>query len=139
MDEIKVLLESHFGDPRDLSFFISDLQRMRPLNNKSPLTFSARLQTHLAITKQVLTVKENQAEFDLIESMALNNFFNGFRAENRSDSPFQWSWTHCLCYIMTKTRTAVTWTWKSKTQPTSTNSTYSQTKSSSLSEVMFIL
>lgn len=50
---------------------------MRQLNNESPLTFSARLQTHLskmiAAIKQFFTAKEKQARIDLIESIAPNN------------------------------------------------------------------
>lgn len=80
--DIKLLLENHFGDPRDLSSLINDLQRMRQLGNESPLTFGARLQTHLAkliasINKQTLTQKEKQAQIDLIESMALNSLLTG--------------------------------------------------------------
>ncbi|KAJ8944031.1 hypothetical protein NQ318_021747 [Aromia moschata] len=47
-DEIKNLLENHFGDRRDLTSLIQDLQRMRQLSGESPLTFIARLQTHEA-------------------------------------------------------------------------------------------
>ncbi|KAJ8975576.1 hypothetical protein NQ317_018108 [Molorchus minor] len=47
-DEVKNLLESHFGDTRDLTALIQDLQRMRQLPGESPLTFVSRLQTHEA-------------------------------------------------------------------------------------------
>lgn len=42
--EIKRLLNLHFGDSRDLSSLIQDLQRTRQLQNESPLTFFNRLQ-----------------------------------------------------------------------------------------------
>lgn len=81
-DEIKTLLENHFGDSRDLSAFIQDLQRMRQLPNESPLTFVARLQTHeakmhSAVNKQNLTAKEKLAQIALIDSMALNALLTG--------------------------------------------------------------
>lgn len=81
-DEIRNLLESHFGDPRDLSSLIQDLQRMRQLPNESPLTFAARLQTHeakmhAAVNKQNLTTKEKSAQISLIDSMALNSLLTG--------------------------------------------------------------
>lgn len=38
-EEIKHLLNLHFGDSRDLSSLIQDLQRLRQLSNESPLTF----------------------------------------------------------------------------------------------------
>jgi hypothetical protein len=43
--EISQLLTVHFGDPRDLTSLIQDLQRMYQLPNENPLTFAARLQT----------------------------------------------------------------------------------------------
>lgn len=43
--ETKALLESHFGDARDLTSLIQDLQRIHQLSNESPLTFISRLQT----------------------------------------------------------------------------------------------
>lgn len=81
-DEIRDLLENHFGDSRDLSALIQDLQRMRQMPNESPLTFAARLQTHeakmhAAVNKQNLTAKEKSAQIALIESMALNSLLTG--------------------------------------------------------------
>lgn len=81
-DEIRDLLENHFGDSRDLSSLIQDLQRMRQMPNESPLTFAARLQTHeakmhSAVNKQNLTTKEKSAQITLIESMALNSLLTG--------------------------------------------------------------
>lgn len=81
-DDIKDLLENHFGDSRDLSALIQDLQRMRQMPNESPLTFAARLQTHeakmhSAVNKQNLTPKEKQAQITLIDSMALNTLLTG--------------------------------------------------------------
>lgn len=79
---IRTLLESHFGDPRNLSALIQDLQRMRQIATESPLTFCARLETHhskmlAAINKQNLTAKEKQAQIDLVDSMALNSLLTG--------------------------------------------------------------
>ncbi|XP_050308276.1 uncharacterized protein LOC126744767 [Anthonomus grandis grandis] len=42
--EIKQLLNLHFGDSRDLSSLIQDLQRLKQLLGESPLTFFNRLQ-----------------------------------------------------------------------------------------------
>lgn len=81
-NSIQTLLNNHFGDPRNLSSLIQDLQRMKQLTPESPLTFAARLQTHHAkmlasINKQNLTNKEKQAQIDLIDSMALNSLLTG--------------------------------------------------------------
>uniref|UniRef100_V5FZK3 Retrotransposon gag domain-containing protein n=1 Tax=Anoplophora glabripennis TaxID=217634 RepID=V5FZK3_ANOGL len=77
-DEIKILLESHFGDSRDLTSLIQDLQRIRQLPSESPLTFIARLQTHEAkmhasIHKQQLTGAQKQ----LTDAMVLNTLLTG--------------------------------------------------------------
>lgn len=45
-DEIKSLLENRYGDIRDLSALIQDLERMIDLSSESSLTFEARLQSH---------------------------------------------------------------------------------------------
>lgn len=81
-DDIRNLLETHFGDSRDLSSLIQDLQRLRQMPNESPLTFAARLQTHeakmhAAINKQNLTAKEKTAQISLIDSMVLNSLLTG--------------------------------------------------------------
>ncbi|KAJ8952183.1 hypothetical protein NQ318_022633 [Aromia moschata] len=81
-NEIKLLLESHFGDSRDLTALIQDLQRMRQLPNESPLTFISRLQSHEAkmhasIQKQHLTVEQKDAQVQITESMALNTLLTG--------------------------------------------------------------
>lgn len=81
-DDIRNLLETHFGDSRDLSSLIQDLQRLRQTPNESPLTFAARLQTHeakmhAAINKQNLTAKEKTAQISLIDSMVLNSLLTG--------------------------------------------------------------
>lgn len=81
-DEIKSLLENHFGDSRDLMSLIQDLQRMRQLPNESPLTFIARLQTHEAkmhasVHKQPLTGAQRQAQIQLTEGMVLNTLLTG--------------------------------------------------------------
>lgn len=81
--EIKSLLESHFGDARDLTSLIQDLQRLHQLNNESPLTFISRLQTHnakmhSAIQKQyLLNSEQKEAQSCLIETMALNTLLTG--------------------------------------------------------------
>ncbi|KAJ8977201.1 hypothetical protein NQ317_011212 [Molorchus minor] len=81
-DEIKNLFENHFGDTRDLSALIQDLQRMRQLPNEAPLTFVARLQTHeakmhAAVQKQHITGGQKQARIQLTESMVLNTLLTG--------------------------------------------------------------
>ncbi|KAJ8982005.1 hypothetical protein NQ317_004092 [Molorchus minor] len=81
-DEIKNLLENHFGDTRDLSALIQDLQRMRQLPNEAPLTFVARLQTHeakmhAAVQKQHITGGQKQAQIQITESMVLNTLLTG--------------------------------------------------------------
>lgn len=81
-EEIKTLLESHFGDKRDLISLIQDLQRIRQLPNESPLTFIARLQTHEAkmhasVHKQPLTAQQKQAQIQITEDMVLNTLLTG--------------------------------------------------------------
>lgn len=80
--EIKQLLNSHFGDTRDLSSLIQDLQRVKQLPNESPLIFLNRVQVlnakmHANIQKSSLTNNEKQAQICLIESMALNTLLTG--------------------------------------------------------------
>lgn len=77
-EDIIDLLNSHFGDSRNLSSLIQVLQRMRQLRNELCFTFCARLQTHhakilFATNKQNITVKETQAQSGLIESIAFNS------------------------------------------------------------------
>ncbi|KAL1487543.1 hypothetical protein ABEB36_015793 [Hypothenemus hampei] len=43
--DIKQLLNAHFGDTRDLSSLIQDLQRIKQISNESPLTFLNRIET----------------------------------------------------------------------------------------------
>lgn len=80
--EIKQLLTSHFGDTRDLSSLIQDLQRVKQLPNESPLTFVNRVQVmnakmHANIQKSPRSALEKQAQITLIESMALNTLLTG--------------------------------------------------------------
>ncbi|KAJ8972922.1 hypothetical protein NQ317_010580 [Molorchus minor] len=81
-EDIKTLLENHFGDTRDLMSLIQDVQRMRQLPNESPLTFIARLQTHeakmhAAVQKQQLSTGQKQAQIQLTEGMILNTLLTG--------------------------------------------------------------
>lgn len=87
MQLLLVLNNRHLGrasemvnsiDPCDLYALISDLQRKRQIENEWLLSFSARLQTHLAkliasVNKQTLTQKIKQAQLDLIESKPVNS------------------------------------------------------------------
>ena len=81
--EIKQLLNLHFGDSRDLSSLIQDLQRLRQLANESPLTFFNRLQVlnakmHASIQKSTqLTGDQKIAQSSLIDTMALNTLLTG--------------------------------------------------------------
>ncbi|XP_050310841.1 uncharacterized protein LOC126746579 [Anthonomus grandis grandis] len=80
--EVKHLLSLHFGDSRDLSSLIQDLQRLKQLPNESPLIFFNRLQTlnskmHSAVQKQNLTAPQKIAQTNLIDSMALNTLLTG--------------------------------------------------------------
>lgn len=81
-DNVSQLLAVHFGDSRDLTSLIQDLQRMHQLSNENPLTFAARLQTHnakmySAIAKQVLTQEQKDAQTILIDNMCLNTLLTG--------------------------------------------------------------
>ncbi|KAJ8948296.1 hypothetical protein NQ318_020783 [Aromia moschata] len=81
-DEIKNLLETHFGDSRDLTSLIQDLQRITQHSNESALNFVSRLQTHnakmhAAIQKQHLTPEQKTAQSNLIETMTLNTLLTG--------------------------------------------------------------
>lgn len=81
--EIKQLLNLHFGDSRDLSSLIQDLQRLKQLNNESPITFFNRLQVlnakmHAYIQKLgTLNQDQKGAQSSLIDSMALNTLLVG--------------------------------------------------------------
>lgn len=81
-EEIKVLLETHFGDSRDLTALIQDLQRISQNPNEPVLNFISRLQTHnakmhAAIQKQQLTAEQKVAQSNLIETMTLNTLLTG--------------------------------------------------------------
>lgn len=81
--EIKQLLSLHFGDSRDLSSLIQDLQRLKQLPNESPLTFYNRLQVltakmHASIQKTpLLNQDQKQAQTTLIDTMSLNTLLTG--------------------------------------------------------------
>lgn len=80
--EIRSLLDAHFGDSRDLTSLITDLQRIHQMPNESALTFVSRLQTHnakmhAAVQKQNLTAEQKQSQSELIETMTLNNLLTG--------------------------------------------------------------
>ena len=84
--EIRSLLEAHFGDSRDLTALIQDLQRIHQIQNESPLTFISqrisRLQTHnakmhSAITKQNLSTDQKLSQMNLVETMTLNTLLTG--------------------------------------------------------------
>lgn len=83
LNEIKQLLNLHFGDSRDLSSLIQDLQRLRQLNGESPLTFFNRLQVlnakmHASIQKASnLNADQKAAQCTLIDTMALNTLLTG--------------------------------------------------------------
>lgn len=82
-NEIKSLLNLHFGDSRDLSSLIQDLQRMKQLPNESPLNFVSRLQTLNAkmianINKSLeLSNEQKLAQCSLIDTMSLNTLLTG--------------------------------------------------------------
>lgn len=80
--ELKHLLNLHFGDSRDLSSLIQDLQRLKQLPNESPLTFYNRLQVLNSkllanIQKSGLSRQQKDAQTSLIETMALNALLTG--------------------------------------------------------------
>lgn len=80
--EIKQLLSLHFGDSRDLSSLIQDLQRLKQLSGESPLTFFNRLQVlnakmHSYVQKSYLTRDQKMAQTDLIDTMSLNTLLTG--------------------------------------------------------------
>ncbi|KAJ8967814.1 hypothetical protein NQ317_004049 [Molorchus minor] len=81
-EEIKILLETHFGDSRDLTSLIQDLQRISQQSNESALNFVSRLQTHNAkmhasVQKTQLTAEQKTAQSNLIETMTLNTLLTG--------------------------------------------------------------
>lgn len=90
--EIKSLLNTHFGDTRDMSSLIQDLQRMRQLPNETALIFLNRLETLDAKLHSVIH-RSKEAQVQLIDSMVLNTLLTGLepklahiiRASNPSD------------------------------------------------------
>ncbi|KAJ8914817.1 hypothetical protein NQ315_014563 [Exocentrus adspersus] len=80
-EEIKALLETRFGDSRDLTSLIQDLQRCQN-SGESALNFISRLQTdsakmHAAIQKQGLSAEQKNSQTSLIEIMTLNALLTG--------------------------------------------------------------
>lgn len=81
--EIRQLLNLHFGDSRDLTSLIQDLQRLKQLQNESPLTFFNRLQVinakmQACINKSnTLNASQKIAQSDLIDTMTLNTLLTG--------------------------------------------------------------
>lgn len=80
--DIKQLLNLHFGDSRDFTSLIQDLQRLKQLSGESPLTFFNRLQVlnaklHSSIQKSGLNKDQKDAQTILIETMALNTLLTG--------------------------------------------------------------
>nr|XP_023011636.1 uncharacterized protein LOC111501933 [Leptinotarsa decemlineata] len=80
--EIRHLLNLNFGDTRDLTSLIQDLQRLKQLPNETALIFFNRLQVHNAkmhacIQKSTLTADQKTAQSRLIETMTLNSLFTG--------------------------------------------------------------
>ena len=73
----------HFGDSRDLTSLIQDLQRLKQLPNESPLTFFNRLEVlnskmHASIQKSMaLNAEAKAAQCRLIDTMALNTLLTG--------------------------------------------------------------
>lgn len=81
-NEIRDLLLVHFGDSRDLTSLIHDLQKIKQLPNESPLTFAHRVESHnaklhAAINSQNLTADQKAAQAELIEQMCLNTLLTG--------------------------------------------------------------
>lgn len=80
--EIKQLLNLHFGDSRDLTSLIQDLQRMKQVN-ESPLTFFNRLQVlnakmQACVNKTTqLNADQKRAQTQLIDTMVLNTLLTG--------------------------------------------------------------
>lgn len=80
--EIRDLLLIHFGDSRDLTSLIHDLQKLKQLPNESPLTFAHKVESHnaklhAAINSQNLTTEQKLAQEDLIEQMCLDTLLTG--------------------------------------------------------------
>jgi len=82
-NDIRNLLVSHFGDPRDLSSLIHDLHHLKQNTNESALSFIHRLQAHNAkllssIAQQPnLTPLQRIAQINLIETMCLDTLLTG--------------------------------------------------------------
>lgn len=80
--EIKSLLNAHFGDSRDLTSLIQDLQRIKQLPGESATTFYSRLQTHnskmhAAVQKSNLSAEQKAAQTNLLDTMTLNTLLTG--------------------------------------------------------------
>lgn len=75
-DEIRNLLDTHFGEKSNVYVLFADIGRLKQLPNEKPLTFVSRLQSHYtkmyaAINKQELTTDPKQAQTNLVEKMIL--------------------------------------------------------------------
>lgn len=81
-NEIQVLLQTHFGDSRDLNSLINDLHRMRQLPNDTPLTFANKISTfssklHASINSQNILEAQKQSQRDMIDNMCLDTLLTG--------------------------------------------------------------
>lgn len=84
--EIRDLLLIHFGDSRDLTSLIHDLQKLKQLPNESPLTFAHKVESHnaklhAAINSQDLTPEQKVAQENLIEQMCLDTLLIGLETK----------------------------------------------------------
>lgn len=81
-EEIKLLLNTHFGDSRDLNSLIHDLNRLKQGNNENPLSFIHRINSHNAklhscISSQNLTPEQKQSQCVMIDNMCLDTLLTG--------------------------------------------------------------
>lgn len=80
--EIKILLNTHFGDSRDLNSLIHDLNRIRQGPNENPLGFIHRINAHNAklhscINTQNLSREQKESQCTMIDNMCLDTLLTG--------------------------------------------------------------
>lgn len=82
-EDISTLLKAHFGDSRDITSLIHDLQLLKQLPNEKASSFAHRVQSHcdqlrgtILLQSQISTAQK-QAQTDLIDNMTLDVLITG--------------------------------------------------------------
>lgn len=82
-EDISTLLKAHFGDSRDVTSLIHDLQLLKQLPNEKASSFAHRVQSHCdqlrgtILLQSDISAAQKQAQTDLIDNMTLDVLITG--------------------------------------------------------------